>query len=52
MSDSIVRAGYEFIEDHHVFTSREGVLEILCQSFNLSGKRIESWQRNLILKPP
>ena len=29
-----------------------GVLEILCQSFNLSGKGIESWQRNLILKPP
>ena len=30
----------------------KGVLEILCQSFNLSGKGIESWQRNLILKQP
>ena len=29
-----------------------GVLEILCQSFNLYGKRIEKWQRSLILKQP
>ena len=31
---------------------RDGVLEILCQSFNLYGKRIETWQRSLILKRP
>ena len=30
----------------------EGVLEIPCQSFNPSGKRIEPWRRNLILKQP
>jgi len=27
-----------------------GMLEILCQFFNLYGKRIETWQRSLILK--
>ena len=26
------------------------MLEILCRSFKLSGKRIEKWQRSLILK--
>ena len=28
----------------------QGVLEILCQFFNLYGKRVEQWQRRLILK--
>jgi len=29
-----------------------GELEILCQSINLYGKRIDPWQRSLILKQP
>ena len=36
------------VPSHHI--QMEGVLEILCQSFNLYARRIDQWQRSLILK--
>ena len=36
------------VPGHHI--QMEGVLEILCQSFNLYARRIDQWQRSLILK--